>query len=149
MPILASIDGHDVQCHHGTVYTQFILLESLLKSYGRHPAVRDMSLAIPHGEIVGLLGPNGVGKSTTIAMLTGLLTQSRGGILWEGSSIFARIQMICLVPTWRIPGDSAVMVPMNTRTRWSVFASMCSHIEAVITFSSAGRAKRPRILHAL
>jgi ABC-2 type transport system ATP-binding protein len=74
------------------VLTQFIALESLSKSYGRHPAVKGMSLAIPHGEIVGLLGPNGAGKSTTIAMLTGLLTPSSGGILWEGSSIFARIR---------------------------------------------------------
>ena len=72
--------------------TQFIALESLSKSYGRHPAVRDISLIIPRGGIVGLLGPNGAGKSTTIAMLTGLLTPSSGGILWEGSSIFARMR---------------------------------------------------------
>lgn len=62
---------------------QFIALKSLSKSYGRHPAVRDMSIVIPRGGIVGLLGPNGAGKSTTIAMLTGLLTPSSGGILWD------------------------------------------------------------------
>ena len=74
------------------VYTQIIALESLSKSYGRHPAVRDISLAISRGGIVGLLGPNGAGKSTTIAMLTGLLTPSSGRILWEGSSIIARMR---------------------------------------------------------
>ena len=71
---------------------QFIALKSLSKSYGRHPAVRDISLDIPCGEIVGLLGPNGAGKSTTIAMLTGLLTPSSGAILWEDSSIFTRMR---------------------------------------------------------
>ncbi len=70
----------------------FIALESLSKSYGRHEAVRGISLAIPRGEIVGLLGPNGAGKSTTISMLTGLLTPSGGGILWEGASIFSRMR---------------------------------------------------------
>jgi ABC-2 type transport system ATP-binding protein len=74
------------------VHIPFIALESLSKSYGRNPAVRDISLAIPRGEIVGLLGPNGAGKSTTISMLTGLLTPSSGEILWEGSSIFARMR---------------------------------------------------------
>ena len=74
------------------MYTQIIALESLSKSYGRHPAVRDMSLAIPRGGIVGLLGPNGAGKSTTIAMLTGLLTPSSGRILWDGSSIITRMR---------------------------------------------------------
>lgn len=69
-----------------------IVLKSLSKSYGRHPAVRDISLAIPRGRIVGLLGPNGAGKSTTIAMLTGLLTPSGGAILWDGTSIFARMR---------------------------------------------------------
>ena len=74
------------------MHTQFIALESLSKSYGRHPAIKDMSLDIPCGEIVGLLGPNGAGKSTTIAMLTGLLTLSSGRILWKGRSIFTRIR---------------------------------------------------------
>jgi ABC-2 type transport system ATP-binding protein len=74
------------------VATPFIALESLSKSYGKREAVRGISLAIPRGEIIGLLGPNGAGKSTTIAMLTGLLTPSSGGILWQGRSIFTRMR---------------------------------------------------------
>jgi ABC-2 type transport system ATP-binding protein len=74
------------------VAAPFIALESLSKSYGKREAVRGISLAVPRGQIVGLLGPNGAGKSTTIAMLTGLLTPSSGGILWEGSSIFTRMR---------------------------------------------------------
>ena len=35
------------------------------------------------------------------------------------------------------------MVPMNTRSRWSMLAPMCSHMEAVTTFSPVWRAKRP------
>ena len=50
-----------------------------------------MPLSIGRGEIVGFWS-DGAGKSTTIAMLTGLLTPSRGEILWEGNSIFGRMR---------------------------------------------------------
>jgi ABC-2 type transport system ATP-binding protein len=43
-------------------------------------AVRDISLAIPQGEIFGLLGPNGAGKTTTIKMLAGLVVPDSGTI---------------------------------------------------------------------
>jgi len=42
------------------------------------PAVRDISFDVPAGEVVGFLGANGSGKSTTIKMLTGILTPSAG-----------------------------------------------------------------------
>jgi hypothetical protein len=77
----ASVDRPGTPWHHRRVPAQFVALESLSKNYGRHTAVENMSLSIARGEIVGLLGPNGAGKSTTIAMLTGLLTPSRGKIL--------------------------------------------------------------------
>jgi ABC-type multidrug transport system ATPase subunit len=43
------------------------------KSYGHIRAVNNLSLAIGAGEIYGLLGPNGVGKTTTLKMIVGLL----------------------------------------------------------------------------
>jgi ABC-type multidrug transport system ATPase subunit len=51
----------------------------------------DMSFSIPRGQIVGLLGPNFAGKSTTIAMLTDSLPQVAGGS-FRSSSIFTRIR---------------------------------------------------------
>jgi len=50
-----------------------IRCEHLTKIYNGVPAVDDLCLDIPSGEIFGLLGPNGAGKSTTILMLTGLI----------------------------------------------------------------------------
>jgi ABC-2 type transport system ATP-binding protein len=52
--------------------------KGLTKHFGDFTAARDMSFAIPYGEIYGLLGPNGAGKSTTFKMLCGLLTPSEG-----------------------------------------------------------------------
>ncbi len=45
--------------------------QGLTKDYGRHRAVDDVSFRIEAGQIVGLLGPNGSGKTTIMRMLTG------------------------------------------------------------------------------
>ena len=50
----------------------------LVKKYGDHAAVNDVSFVIEEGEVFGLLGPNGAGKSTTIAMLSGLFPPTSG-----------------------------------------------------------------------
>ena len=52
----------------------------LTKRYGRTPALEDVSLTIEPGRIVGLLGPNGSGKTTFIKLANGLLTPDAGYI---------------------------------------------------------------------
>ncbi len=51
------------------------------------PALRTLSLSASPGQVVGLLGPHGSGKSTTVKMLVGLLRPTRGVILWRGEDI--------------------------------------------------------------
>jgi ABC-2 type transport system ATP-binding protein len=58
--------------------TMFLHTHSLTKAYGRHLALDDLNLALPAGEIFGLLGPNGSGKSTTLRLLMGFLRPTRG-----------------------------------------------------------------------
>ncbi|WGY47147.1 ABC transporter ATP-binding protein [Vibrio sp. ABG19] len=50
------------------------------KSFGDFTAIHDINLNVPTGSIYGFLGPNGCGKSTTIRVLTGLLTPTRGSV---------------------------------------------------------------------
>jgi len=59
------------------------------RTYGRKPAVTDLTLAIPPGELFALLGPNGAGKTTTIRMLVGLLTPSAGVVRVCGHDLVA------------------------------------------------------------
>jgi len=60
---------------------------NLSKSYKLKKAVRGISFKINENEIVGLLGPNGCGKTTTIAMILGLLKPSSGQVLINGMDI--------------------------------------------------------------
>jgi len=55
--------------------------------YGKSHILHGVSLEVGHGEIVGLLGRNGVGKSTTLKAIMGLVHPTRGTVLLEGKSI--------------------------------------------------------------
>ncbi len=60
---------------------------NLSKTYKSNIAVSNINFKINENEIVGLLGPNGCGKTTTIGMILGLLKPSSGKILINGSDI--------------------------------------------------------------
>ena len=52
--------------------------EGLTKRYGTVEALSNLNLEIAEGEVVGYLGPNGSGKTTTIRLLLGLIQPTRG-----------------------------------------------------------------------
>ena len=64
-----------------------VKVKNLKKKYGLKEAVKDISFNIKENEILGLLGPNGSGKTTTIGMLLGLLKPTNGEILINGKKI--------------------------------------------------------------
>ena len=69
----------------GSVAESCVLqISDLHKSYGSHPVLEGVSFSIPRGKIVGLLGPNGCGKSTIMKMISGLLPADNGSILIDG-----------------------------------------------------------------
>lgn len=64
-----------------------LIAQGLVKSYGKRPVVRDVSLTVETGEIVGLLGPNGAGKTTSFYMIVGLIPSDAGKITLGGKDI--------------------------------------------------------------
>jgi len=62
-------------------------LDGVTKVFGKHVAVDHLTLDIPENQIYGFLGGNGAGKTTTFRMILGLLDQSGGTILWNGSKL--------------------------------------------------------------
>ena len=64
-----------------------ISVQNLSKNYLKKEAVKEISFTINENEILGLLGPNGCGKTTTIAMMLGLLKPSNGRVVIHGLDI--------------------------------------------------------------
>ena len=65
----------------------FIEIKKLTKTYNNYRAVNNISFEIEKNKTVGLLGPNGCGKTTTIGMMLGLVSPSAGEILIENKDI--------------------------------------------------------------
>ncbi|WP_373741546.1 ATP-binding cassette domain-containing protein [Neisseria sp.] len=60
--------------------TQAVLIQSLSHRYGKTAALDDVSLAVPQGATVGLIGPDGVGKSTLLSLIAGVRVIQQGSV---------------------------------------------------------------------
>ncbi len=65
-----------------------IEVKNLVKKYGDHLAVDDLSFTVEKGQILGFLGPNGAGKSTTMNIITGYISATEGSVVIDGHDIF-------------------------------------------------------------
>ena len=68
-----------------------ISIKNITKRFGRFEAVKDLSIQIKEGEIYGLLGSNGAGKSTTINILLGFLEPDKGEAFIDGINVAANV----------------------------------------------------------
>lgn len=66
-----------------------IVVNDLVKNYGKFEAVKGLNLHVAEGQIVGLLGPNGAGKSTTMNIITGYISATSGSVKIDGHDIMA------------------------------------------------------------
>ena len=65
----------------------YIELKNLTKIYNKYIAVNNINFEIEKNKTIGLLGPNGCGKTTTIGMMLGLVSPSKGEILIENKNL--------------------------------------------------------------
>lgn len=68
-----------------------IELKSVSKSYGNQVILKDVTLTIPQGKIIGLVGENGSGKTTLLKLMAGLLSPSTGEAMYGGSPMTRKI----------------------------------------------------------
>ena len=64
-----------------------IRIENLTKEFGSLVAVRDLDLTVADGSFIALLGPSGCGKTTTMNVISGLETPTRGEIYFDGQPV--------------------------------------------------------------
>lgn len=64
-----------------------VQLYNVTKTFGRHIAVDDLSLAVPQGSVYGFIGPNGSGKTTTLRMIMNILYPDNGEIKIFGEAL--------------------------------------------------------------
>jgi ABC-2 type transport system ATP-binding protein len=97
-----------------------LTVRGLCKSFGR-PAVIDLDLSIPEGEIYALLGPNGAGKTTTLRMVCGLLAPDAGSIHIGGIDALADPAAAKCITAW-LP-DEALLYDRLTPLEYLEFVA--------------------------
>ena len=88
-----------------------IEIKDLVFSYGKTPVLRNISTTLEEGRIYGLLGENGVGKTTLLTLLCGLKKVGGGSILTDGQDPFGRAPSL-LEKQYYLP-DEVAPVPMK------------------------------------
>src|SRR3954469_17867933 len=91
-------------------------IKNLTVSYGAITALHDLSLSVPAGKIVTLIGANGAGKTTTLKTISALLKPKSGDILYEGKSVLS-------LPTHQIVARGISHVPEGRM----IFANLTVH----------------------
>lgn len=72
--------------------TPVIELQGVSQSFGTQEVLRDVSLAVPRGETLVLVGESGCGKSVTMKLMIGLLQPTRGVVCWDGRPLASRTE---------------------------------------------------------
>ena len=110
--------------------TAMLSVEELTVQYNGFPALKRVSLEVPHGAQVAIVGPNGAGKSTLFKAMAGLLHAQHGRVLVHG----------------RAPGDQAdpvAYVPQREEIDWR-FPVTVSDVVLMSRYGRLGALRRPQ-----
>ncbi|MEM9348628.1 MAG: LPS export ABC transporter ATP-binding protein [Pseudomonadota bacterium] len=115
-------------------------VRNLRKSYRKRLVIRDVSLDLSRGEVVGLLGPNGSGKTTCFYAIAGLVDAEAGQVLVDGRDVSA-------LPMYRRANEGIGYLPQEM----SIFRGLNveDNILAILEISEPKRDKRRRRLEEL
>jgi branched-chain amino acid transport system ATP-binding protein len=112
--------------------TSLLELRDVETSYGLSRALFGLSLTIGRGEMVSLLGRNGMGKSTTVRSIMGLTPAAAGSIRFDGEEIRE-------LPAYRIAQRGIGLVPEGRQ----VFPNLTARENLIATAANRGRAAEP------
>ena len=133
-----------------TSHQHVIALEHVSKRFGGTPAIDDVDLTIRRGEFFSLLGPSGCGKTTTLRMIAGFETPTKGRILLDGvnvsdvppykRSVNLVFQNYALFPHMTV-FDNIAFGPRNNGAKGDDLKTRVEQILAVVRLSGFGKRK--------
>jgi len=100
-----------------------IEMEHLVKRFGSFTAIDDLSLTVERGEIFGLLGPNGSGKTTTVNMISGLSTPTSGEVRVLGIDLRAQTRKVRRI-LGSVPQETALYEELSAWTNLDFHADL-------------------------
>jgi ABC-2 type transport system ATP-binding protein len=100
-----------------------IEINKLTKRFGNFTAVDDLSLVVEYGEIFGLLGPNGSGKTTTINIVSGLSKPTSGQVMVLGHDIMKDTRAV-RAALGAVPQETALYEELSAWTNMSFHADL-------------------------
>lgn len=119
-------------------------IQQISKNYGRIVAVHELSLEVGAGHVFGILGPNGSGKTTTLAIISGVISPDKGTFHWYGKSaspsIRKNIGSLIEVPNFYPYLDLARNLTLVARIKGKPVAD----IERVLKITNLWERKRSR-----
>ena len=128
--------------HAGSIAVAETLLEArgLAAGYGEHPVVRDLDLDVAAGEVVALLGPNGVGKTTIVRTLSGIIPALGGEVRLFGAPTTAPLHQRARLGMGLVTEKKAVFMRLTTKENLRV--GRCASKDALETFPELGALMR-------
>lgn len=100
-----------------------IEISGVTKRFGNFTAIDDLTLAVKYGEIFGLLGPNGSGKTTTINIVSGLSKPTSGQVKVLGHDILKDTRVV-YAALGSVPQETALYEELSAWTNMSVHADL-------------------------
>jgi ABC-2 type transport system ATP-binding protein len=111
-----------------------IQVRGLTKTFGKTPAVRELTFTAPAGRVTGFLGPNGSGKTTTLRMILGLVRPTSGAALIDG------------VPYGDLPRPRAVVGAVLESTGFHPGRRADDHLRAIAAANRVGKERVDEVL---
>lgn len=125
-----------------------IAVSHLSVHYRSVEALRDISLVIPPGRLVGIFGPNGAGKSTLLKAMLGLIPNASGSVLYHKKPLVQQLDKVAYVPQrtqidWSYPATvwDVVMMGRVQKTDWFRRFSATSRRVAAASLERVGMEK--------
>jgi ABC-type multidrug transport system ATPase subunit len=100
-----------------------VKFQNISKSYSENLAVKDISFSVNQGELFGLIGPDGAGKSTLFRMLTTVLLADSGTILFDGKNVVDDYKYV-RENVGYMPGKFSLYQDLSVRENLNFFATI-------------------------